>query len=110
MTAYAIATLHDVRMGSDIVEYLKRIDATLSPYSGRFLIHGGPKQELEGTWPGDVILIAFPDLATAQAWYGSAAYRAIKALRTGNSTGHVILIEGVSEDHSATDVLAALDL
>lgn len=106
MTAYAIANIQSVNMGPAIVEYLKRIDATLAPYSGRYVIHGGPKQELEGTWPGDVIMIAFPDLATATAWYGSEAYAAIKNLRTDNSSGDVILIEGVPEDHRATDILA----
>jgi len=38
--AYAIAYLRDVRFGEEIIEYLQRIDATLAPYGGRFLVHG----------------------------------------------------------------------
>ena len=41
MAAYAVGILNDVRMGPDIVEYLERIDATLAPYDGHFIIHGG---------------------------------------------------------------------
>ena len=58
MTAYAIGHLHDVAMGPDIVAYLRRIDDTLAPFGGRFIIHGGPVELLEGSWSGDVIVIA----------------------------------------------------
>jgi hypothetical protein len=42
MSAYAVAHLRRVNVGPEIVEYIARIDATLEPYDGRFLIHGGP--------------------------------------------------------------------
>jgi len=42
MTAYAIANIQSITIGPAIVEYLERIDATLAPYGGRFLIHGDP--------------------------------------------------------------------
>jgi uncharacterized protein (DUF1330 family) len=106
MTAYAIARLRNVNVGPDIAAYLARIDATLAPFQGQFIIHGGPKIELEGSWPEDLIAIAFPDLARARAWYASPAYQEILALRTRNSSGDVILIEGVGPDHKATDILA----
>ena len=52
MTAYAIAHMRRVTPGQAIVEYLERIDATLAPYGGRFIVHGGDFEELEGSWPG----------------------------------------------------------
>lgn len=106
MTSYAVAHLRDVQLGPDIVAYLQAIDATLAPFGGRFLIHGGEKELLEGTWPGDLIVIGFPDRAAARAWYASPAYQAILPLRTGNSTGDIILIDGVGDDHRATDILS----
>jgi uncharacterized protein (DUF1330 family) len=105
MKAYAIAHLHSVCRGPAIAAYLERIDGTLAPYHGRFLIHGGRKTVLEGNWPGDVIVIEFPDMDRARAWYGSPAYRAILPLRKDNAEGAVILAEGVGDDHKATDVL-----
>ena len=108
MPAYAVGHLHDVNVGPDIVAYLKRIDATLEPFGGRFIIHGGPVTRLEGSWSGDLIVIAFPDQESARAWYDSPAYREILPLRTNNSRGDVFLIEGVDPDHKATDILAGI--
>jgi uncharacterized protein (DUF1330 family) len=106
MPAYAVGHLHDVNVGPEIVEYLKRIDATLEPFGGQFIIHGGRVTILEGSWSGDLIVIAFPDRENARAWYESSAYRQILPLRTRNAQGDVFFIEGVSADHKATDVLA----
>lgn len=106
MSAYAVARLTDVTMGPEIVAYLERIDATLAPFGGRYLIHGGPIERLEGAWSGDLIMIGFPDMESARAWYASPAYRAILPLRAENSKGDVILIDGVPPDHRATDILA----
>ncbi len=106
MSTLAIARLRDVRMGPAIVSYLEAIDATLAPYGGHFLVHGGPYDRLEGDWSGDVIVIAFPDRMTARAWYDSPAYRAILPLRTENSVADVILIDTVSPGHRATYILS----
>lgn len=107
MTAYAVAHMRHVTPGPPIVEYLERIDATLAPYDGHFIVHGPDVEVLEGSWPGTLIVIEFPDRDAAAAWYGSAAYREIIALRTGNSASDIILVDGVGRDHLATDVLRA---
>jgi uncharacterized protein (DUF1330 family) len=106
MTTYAIGNLRDVKMGPDIVAYLERIDATLAPFEGRFLVHGGPVERLEGDWQGDLVAIAFPTRESAMAWYRSAAYRDIIGLRTRNAITDVIMVDDVGSDHRATDVLA----
>lgn len=110
MSAYAIACLHNVKLGSEIKAYLQAIDETMRPYAGRFLVHGGAKTELEGQWPGDLIIIAFPDMDQARAWYHSDGYQEILPLRTRNSIGVALLIEGVPEDYSAISKLAVLGL
>jgi uncharacterized protein (DUF1330 family) len=107
MPAYAVAHMRQVAMGQPIVEYLERIDATLAPFGGRFIVHGGDVEVLEGSWPGALIVIEFPDGGQARAWYDSEAYRAIVALRTDNSQSDVIVAEGVGDGHRATDVLSA---
>ena len=107
MPAYAVAHMRQVTMGPAIVEYLERIDATLAPFGGRFLVHGGDADVVEGTWHGYLIVIEFPDRGAAHDWYRSAAYQEILALRTDNSRSDIILIEGVESGHRATDVLTA---
>jgi len=60
---------------------------------------------LEGAWPGDVIALRFPDRVSATDWYVSDAYRKILPLRLNNAKGDIFMIDGVSEDHRATDIL-----
>lgn len=57
MTAYAVAVIRETRFGPEIKEYLQRIDATLAPFSGKYLVHGGPCMPLEGAWSGDLVVI-----------------------------------------------------
>jgi uncharacterized protein (DUF1330 family) len=106
MTAYAVGILHEVEMGPSIVEYLECIDATLAPYGGAFVVHGGEVERLEGGEPGALIVIGFPDRAHALDWYGSPAYQAILPLRTEHADSTVFVVDGVGPDHLATDVLA----
>lgn len=105
MNAYAIGQINAIKMGPDIVEYLEQIDATLAPFGGRFLIHGGALELLEGSFDGDLVLIAFPDMPRARQWYASPGYRAILPLRLRNASSNVFLAPGVDADHKATDVL-----
>lgn len=105
MTAYAVAHMRQAGMGPQLVEYLQRIDATLAPFSGRFLVHGGDIEVIENTWPGHLIIIEFPDRQHVCGWYNSAAYQAILSLRTDNSEADVIFVDGVEHPHMATDVL-----
>ena len=105
-SSYAVGLLQDVRMGPAIIEYLERIDATLAPFDGHFIVHGAEAEMLEGTSPGTLIVIEFPDREHAQEWYRSAAYRAILPLRTDHAESIVFLIDGVGRDHRAVDVLA----
>ncbi|WP_192182466.1 DUF1330 domain-containing protein [Mesorhizobium amorphae] len=105
MTAYAVAHMRQATLGPEIVEYLHKIDATLEPFGGRFLVHGGAVEVVEDTWPGHLIVIEFPDRDHVRGWYKSPAYQAILALRTENSQSDVIFVDGVEHPHKATDVL-----
>jgi uncharacterized protein (DUF1330 family) len=95
MTAYAVAHLYNTRPHPDVIEYLERIQATLDPYRGRFLVHGGPVEVREGSWPGGLVLLEFPDMEAARSWYESPAYQAILPLRTDNIDGAAVVVEGV---------------
>jgi uncharacterized protein (DUF1330 family) len=108
MSAYAIAHLRSVDVGPDIIEYLERIDATLEPYDGHFLIHGATPQVLEDEFPGTIVVIEFPDRDAAIAWYESPGYQAILPLRTENSDGAAIIIDGVKPGHRAAKLAAAM--
>ncbi len=105
MTAYAVAVIRETRFGPEIEEYLRKIDATLEPFSGKYLIHGGPYVPVEGSWSGDLVIIEFPSMEHAQNWYDSTAYHAIRALRIDHTVGEVLLVQGVPEGHKGADLL-----
>ena len=106
--AYAIAYLREVDLGAEILEYIEKIDATLAPYGGRFLVHGGELTPAEGTWDGDIVIIEFPSGADAAAWYESPAYQEILPLRTEHSQSIAAIVAGVPEGYRAVDKVAAM--
>ncbi|MDQ3738177.1 MAG: DUF1330 domain-containing protein [Actinomycetota bacterium] len=106
--AYALAHLRTPQINSDVLEYIERIQATLDPFGGRFLVHGATVEVREGRWPGTVVVIQFPDIAAARAWYDSPEYQAILPLRTNHIDGEAILVEGVDPGYDAANTAAAL--
>ena len=106
--AYAIAEIHDLDFGQEIIEYIEKIDATLAPYGGRFIVHGGPIVPAEGEWNGDIVIIEFPDATAAEEWYASPAYQEILPLRTEHSRSRAALLRGVPKDYRAVTKLEEL--
>jgi uncharacterized protein (DUF1330 family) len=108
MTAYALAHLRTPTINEEVLTYIERIQYTMDPYGGRFLVHGADVEVMEGSWPGTVVILEFPDLAAARAWYASPAYREILPLRTGNIEGETIIVDGVMAGYDATHTAAVL--
>jgi uncharacterized protein (DUF1330 family) len=100
MTAYLINHLRQPGvLHREVLDYLDRVQATLDPFCGKFIVQGGEPQVLEGAWAGAVIVLSFPDMTKARAWYKSAAYQNILHWRTDHLVGDVILVDGVDPDH-----------
>ncbi|GAA3849202.1 DUF1330 domain-containing protein [Streptomyces sedi] len=108
MTAYAIAHLLSGEQHPEVAEYIERVQGTMKPFGGRFLVHNAQHETVEGVWNGDVVMIGFPDMEAARAWYASDAYREILPLRTDHLGGNVILVPGVPEGYDAAPAAAKL--
>lgn len=108
MTAYAIGLLDDLQFGPDIVAYLERIDASLESFGGTFLVHGVRPQVKEGVFDGDCVVISFPTIENAHAWYDSEAYAQLIPLRTRHSRSTVFFLDGVEPGYRAASLLAKL--
>src|SRR5262245_56309398 len=108
MTAYALAHLRTPTINDDTLEYIERIQGTMNPYGGRFLVHGTDVDIVEGEWPGTVVILEFPDLAKARAWYKSPAYQEILPLRIKSIDGDTILVDGVGPDYDAAHTASKL--
>ena len=111
LKTYAIAYLRDVDLGEAIIEYLQKIDETLAPYGGRFIVHGGDLTPAEGEWDGAIVIIEFPSPDAVREWYDSPAYQAILPLRTEHSQSIAAMVVGVPDGYRAIEkvpeVLAA---
>jgi uncharacterized protein (DUF1330 family) len=108
MPAYVIAHLQEAAPHPDIAEYIERLPATFEPYGGRFLVHATQHEVKEGTWPGHVVMIGFPGIAEARAWWDAPAYREIAPLRARHIEGDIILVEGVPDGYDPSAVARSI--
>ena len=94
MPAYALFDNLEVRDPEAMKHYVDCVHAIVEQFGGRYLVVGGEIRSLEGepglTYP---VLIEFPDLATAQAWYDSDVYAPLKRMRHDASRSTAVLIE-----------------
>ncbi len=96
MPAYVVAHI-DVKDPARYEEYKKRVLATMEPFDGRFLVRGATPEVLEGTWdPKRLVILEFPDAATARRWWSSPAYAEARAIRQATSEGTLVLLDGVN--------------
>lgn len=108
MPAYVLAHLQDAAPHPDIAEYIERLPGTFEPYGGRYLVHATKHEVKEGSWTGGVVMIGFPEIADAQSWWDSPAYREIAPLRSRHIEGNIILVEGVPDGYDPTPVAKAI--
>ncbi|MET8446126.1 DUF1330 domain-containing protein [Streptomyces sp. NPDC005209] len=108
MPAYVIGHLREATPHPEIAEYIERVGATFEPYGGRFLVHAAQHEVTEGSWPGHVVVIGFPGMAEARAWWDSPAYREIAPLRSRHIEGDIILVPGVPDDYDPTTTAKAM--
>ena len=96
MSAYAVVNVREIVECPEMTEYRARVQATLDLHGGRFLVRGGVLEVREGEWqPERLVVIEFPSIEHARAWYDSDIYREAKKLRQRHSTGTLLLVEGV---------------
>ncbi|UCH52856.1 MAG: DUF1330 domain-containing protein [Pseudomonadota bacterium] len=77
-------------------EYRKLVPATLEPYGGRFLARGGRVATLEGGWdPKRIVVIEFPSMERARAWWASEEYKVPKQMRMASAETRMIVVESV---------------
>ena len=108
MTAYAIAHLQEAAPHPEIAEYIERIPATFEPYGGRFLVHAAKHEVVEGGWPGHVVVIAFPGMTEARAWWDSPEYQEIAPLRARHIESDIVLVPGVPEGYDPAGTAKAM--
>lgn len=78
--------------------YKQLTPGTVAKYDGRFIVRGGAKEDVEGTWDVPrVVIIEFPSFTRAKEWYDSPEYREARAVREGGADMTMSVIEGFEE-------------
>jgi uncharacterized protein (DUF1330 family) len=94
MPAYLVARV-DVRDWDRYKKYMRHTPRVIAEHGGRFIARGGKKITFEG--PEDtlrLVLIEFPSMEKAKAFYDSPEYKAIKRFRDGAGDAHFVVIDG----------------
>jgi uncharacterized protein (DUF1330 family) len=95
MSAYVVVDV-EVTDPAGFDEYRQQVPATIAHYGGRYIVRGGQTETLEGHWaPKRVVILEFPDRATARAWWSSQEYAGAKALRQRCARTELIIVDGV---------------
>jgi len=95
VAAYVIAIV-DVKDAVRYESYRQMVLPTITAYDGRFVARGGRTEVLEGEWPSRrLVIVEFPSVDRAKAWWSSPEYAEAKALRQATSEGTLVVIEGV---------------
>ena len=80
-------------------EYKVMPPASIAKYGGTYLTRGGATKTLEGTWAAQrFVILEFPTLEAAQAWWDSPEYAPAKALRQSCADTNMLLVEGKAFD------------
>jgi uncharacterized protein (DUF1330 family) len=80
--------------------YRSQVLPTIEAVGGRFVVRGGKRMQVEGVDESHhnmlrTVVVEFPSLEIATAWYHSPAYTTLKNLRMSCSVGRVCIVEGV---------------
>jgi uncharacterized protein (DUF1330 family) len=95
MAAYLFADI-EVTDPAAYEEYRRLVPAVIAAFGGRYLVRGGASRVLEGPATLDrQVILEFPDMERALAFYESDEYAPLKASRRRCSSGQVVVIEGV---------------
>jgi uncharacterized protein (DUF1330 family) len=96
MAAYMIARIN-VTDWDKYNQYMKVTPGVISKYGGKFIVRGGQTVTLEG--PAEkwrIVIVEFPDMEKAKAFYYSPDYADAKKIREGAALAQLVAVEGVA--------------
>jgi uncharacterized protein (DUF1330 family) len=95
MAAYILVDI-EVNDPTRYEEYKRLAPAAIARYGGRYLARGGEAVVLEGDWqPNRVVVLEFPSLERARAFYESPEYAEARNARKGAARMNMIAVAGV---------------
>jgi uncharacterized protein (DUF1330 family) len=95
MSAFVIVEI-DIHNMDLYRSYTQLTPDTIAAYDGKFLVRGGETTLLEGDLqPKRMVVLEFPSVDKATAWWHSDVYAGAKKIRQKAATTKMIIVEGV---------------
>jgi uncharacterized protein (DUF1330 family) len=95
MAAYVVVEI-EVKDPVRYERYKELAPPAIAQYGGRYLARGGKTETLEGSWsPKRLVILEFPSMDRARAWWSSKEYAEAKKLRHECATSEMVVVEGV---------------
>lgn len=95
MPAYVVVQI-TVKDPATYERYKELAPPSIGQYGGRYIARGGSTHLLEGSWnPTRLVILEFPTLERARAWWASPEYAEAKALRQRCAATEMLILEGL---------------
>jgi uncharacterized protein (DUF1330 family) len=95
MSAYLIFTRDKTLDARELATYSKDVPATLAGHPVKVLALYGQHEDLEGASTEGTVILEFPNIQAAKAWYDGSAYRKVREHRFKGAMYRVTLVDGV---------------
>ncbi|MCW8878493.1 MAG: DUF1330 domain-containing protein [Kangiellaceae bacterium] len=94
MSAYIIVHVK-IEDQQAYAEYTKRTPKIIESFGGKFIVRGGQTETLEGEKETlRLVVIEFPSMKNARAFYQSEEYQTAKKFREGAGEAKFVLVDG----------------
>ena len=78
-------------------EYRRLATPTVGAYEGRYIVRGGQVEVREGSWsPSRLVILEFPSVERARAWWESPEYAEARAVRQSCADAQLVIAEGLT--------------
>ncbi|BCB06928.1 hypothetical protein HHSLTHF2_08180 [Vreelandella venusta] len=97
MPAYIVLTREHTHDAKEMEQYASKAKAAREGHDPQPLAFYGDFEVLEGSAMEGAVILRFPDMAAARAWYTSPAYQEARKHRFQGADYRVFLVDGIEE-------------
>jgi uncharacterized protein (DUF1330 family) len=95
MRAYVIFTRVKTLDPGEMKIYTETVQETVKGHNFKLLAAYGRKEVLEGPESEGILMMEFPSMQEAKAWYDSPAYRKVREHRFKGAEYRAVIVEGL---------------
>jgi uncharacterized protein (DUF1330 family) len=95
---YVVVTIKQVKDLEAFREYAVKVAPIISSYGGKYVAVDKTPDVRDGEWPFvRTVIVAYPNIAAARAWYDSPEYREIIPIRKQAIDANIAMVRDPEE-------------